>query len=126
MIYFTDRWHRLTGTESIENFVNNWSQGDDSFKSDAPNAALELIGAAENEKVTVVELSDLVFDPEVKTFQYNTTILEETNSESLSNFDKGRDSFIPEPLVRQACSLTAEFPNTYCNDICPNGKPFPG
>jgi len=60
-IYFADRPKRVVGHMETGSFVEQWSKGKDSFKTDPPNAVLSILG---NDGVgdSVVELSD----PQIK------------------------------------------------------------
>ena len=54
-VLFSDRPERLAGHMATDDFVPFWSEGDDSFKSDPPNADLALLedGKVENVVVTL-------------------------------------------------------------------------
>jgi len=43
VIYFSDRPARKAGHISLETFVESWSKGTDSFKTDPPNATLSVL-----------------------------------------------------------------------------------
>ncbi len=43
VIYFSDRPARKAGHLSLEKFVEAWDKGDDSFKTDPPNATLSVL-----------------------------------------------------------------------------------
>lgn len=51
-LWFSDRPHRLTGHMATNDFVDSWSEGDDSFAADPPNALLSIF--SEDEVVDVV------------------------------------------------------------------------
>jgi hypothetical protein len=53
-VLFSDRPERLAGHMATDDFVPFWSEGDDSFKSDPPNADLALLedGKVENVAAT--------------------------------------------------------------------------
>ena len=42
-LFFSDRPDRITGHLTTEEFIANWSEGDDSFASDPPNATLSIL-----------------------------------------------------------------------------------
>ena len=52
-ILFSDRPNRIILTQSIQDFIGNWTSGDDSFQVDPPNAALVL---TEDQEVDVFEI----------------------------------------------------------------------
>ena len=53
-IYFSDRPERIAGHMTIENFVDIWTVGDDSFQLSNPNAALSFLDDEKDEVVIVV------------------------------------------------------------------------
>ena len=71
-IAFSDRPQRLVFQLSTESFVNNWTAGQDSFRSDPPNAAIVLTeGGQKGEGIIVGELLNPIYDKENKTLQYD-------------------------------------------------------
>lgn len=70
-LFFSDRPDRVTGHEPTEDFVDNWNKGDDSFKSDPPNATLSIVSGPEPQEIVVVLKSprldngDLLYDVDV-------------------------------------------------------------
>ena len=60
-LFFTDRPERIAGNMTTEKFVPFWSEGEDSFLSDPPNADLSIL---ENDTLIqiVVVLKDPVYD----------------------------------------------------------------
>ncbi len=70
-LFFSDRPDRITGHESTADFVANWSEGEDSFKSNPPNATLSILTGPEPQEIVVVLKSprldngDLLYDVEV-------------------------------------------------------------
>lgn len=58
-LFFSDRPDRVTGHVSSPEFVDTWGEGEDSFASDPPNAALSIFGDDQVHDVVVV-LSDPV------------------------------------------------------------------
>jgi len=68
-IFFSDRPARLAGHMPCHNFIQAWSDGDDSFKKDPPNAVLSVfVPNAEPTKMVVTlqnprfEGSNLIYD----------------------------------------------------------------
>ena len=53
-LFFSDRPERIAGHGSTEEYVKNWSKGDDSFAADPPNATLSILGGDE------IEIEDVV------------------------------------------------------------------
>ena len=95
IIYFSDRPDRITDHMTVEDFVNMWNIGDDSFESNPPNAAVTVLGAEESEDTIIVKLTNPVFDSEIMTLQYTAQILEDT-SDGLSYFAEHVDGTLPE------------------------------
>jgi len=58
-LFFSDRPERITGHGTTEEMVNAWSQGDESFADDPPNATLSILGGDEIQDIVVV-ISDPV------------------------------------------------------------------
>ena len=58
-LFFSDRPDRIAGHGTTEEMVNAWSEGDESFAADPPNATLSILGGDEIQDVVVV-ISDPV------------------------------------------------------------------
>ncbi len=73
-IFFTDRPERIAGHMTTKDFVDEWSQGDNSFKADPPNAALSIFGKDE-----IVDIEVTLMNPQFKgdDLIYDIAILEE-------------------------------------------------
>ena len=56
-LFFSDRPERITGHGATEEWVKTWSEGEDSFSANPPNATLSILGVDEIEDV-VVELQN--------------------------------------------------------------------
>ena len=72
-IYFSDRPERIAGHMTIENFVDIWTVGDDSFQLSNPNAALSFLDD-EKDEVVIVALSHPVLHSGNLT--YDVTVLD--------------------------------------------------
>lgn len=94
--YFSDRPIRVSGILATEKFVASWCHGTDSFDSDPPNAAINILGADSSHDVIIVELSNPVYDGDKKTLQYDAKIIPNTLSENLKYHNLNSDSQIPE------------------------------
>jgi hypothetical protein len=68
-VFFSDRPKRVTGHIGNEGFVKGWAQGQNSFKSDPPNAALSAVGAGGRPTQAVVVLTDPRVDGKAITYQ---------------------------------------------------------
>lgn len=94
--YFSDRPLRISGVSSTEEFVESWCYGANSFDSDPPNAAINILGADDSEDVIIVELFNPVYDAEKETLQYDAKIISNSLSENLQNHQMRADASIPE------------------------------
>ncbi len=50
-LLFSDRPDRVTGHEPTKDFVDDWDEGDDSFKSNPPNATLSILSGPEPQDI---------------------------------------------------------------------------
>lgn len=57
-LFFSDRPQRITGHGATEEWVKTWSEGDDSFASNPPNATLSVLGGQEEVEDVVLVLRD--------------------------------------------------------------------
>lgn len=73
-ILFSDRPNRIVVTQSIQDFIGNWTIGDDSFQVDPPNAALVLTDDQEFD-VFEIELFNPQYDNNEKTITYDFSVL---------------------------------------------------
>lgn len=94
-IYFTDRPRREAGHSTTADFVAQWSEGNDSFAKDPPNATLSVLAGNEVENV-VVTLSNPRLDGNDLTYDVRT--LEGT----LPRAGGGAALFIDVVVVRRA------------------------
>lgn len=84
VILFSDRPNRIVDTQSIQEFIGNWTQGEDSFEIDPPNAALTFL-EDDNQKIEalVIELYNIEYDEEQNILKYDFTFLDNTTAASL-------------------------------------------
>lgn len=84
VILFSDRPNRIVDTQSIQEFIGNWTQGEDSFEIDPPNAALTFL-EDDNQKIDalVIELYNIEYDEEQNILKYDFTFLHNTTAASL-------------------------------------------
>lgn len=66
-LFFTDRPERVAGNMNTTRFIPFWSEGEDSFKSDPPNADISIVDG-ETLKQTVVELESPSLDGDTLTY----------------------------------------------------------
>lgn len=67
-LFFSDRPERIVGHGTTAELVQDWSEGEDSFASDPPNATLSILGGEDEIKDIVVVLSDPVLADEQLTY----------------------------------------------------------
>jgi len=72
-LMFSDRPQRVTGHVPTEEFLDAWSDGDDSFANDPPNAVLSIFSEDEVNDVVVV-LKDPALDAD--SFSYQVDVLD--------------------------------------------------
>lgn len=68
-LFFSDRPERITGHGATEEWVKTWSEGDDSFASNPPNAVLSVLDGEEIDDVVVV-----LMDPRLSGSKLNYTV----------------------------------------------------
>ena len=94
-IYFSDRPDRITGFLETELFFALWGEGENSFASNPPNAALELIHAGEHSDIFILELSNPIYNVTSNTLQYDVIILDNI-ANGLTQNNKTSEDTIPE------------------------------
>ena len=88
---FSDRPQRIVSPFDTQTFVNDWNIGQDSFKSDPPNAAL-VLNNDNREKIIVFELFNPQYNKEKKTIEYNVMKLDIPSSKKIILSDIGTKS----------------------------------
>jgi hypothetical protein len=73
-ILFSDRPNRIVVTESTQNFVGNWTSGEDSFQVDPPNAALVVL-TDDKDDVFEIELFNPAYDEDENAIRYDFRVL---------------------------------------------------
>lgn len=79
-ILFSDRPDRIVRSISTDNFVGNWSIGEDSFADEAPNTVI-VVHDIEGQESAIIELFNPVYNLDEKKLMYvitpdNTTSIE--------------------------------------------------
>ena len=74
--YFSDRPDRITGHESTEAFIAEWNDGKDSFASNPPNAALDILDE-DSQRIAILELMDAMYDATANTLEYEVVVLDD-------------------------------------------------
>ena len=101
-VYFADRPDRETGHEPTEDFIANWNQGEDSFASNPPNAALDIFGE-DSQNILIVELMSAQYDVQNQTLEYQVLIL-----------DDETEGHIPETFNEVALFIDSSHKDYYC------------
>jgi hypothetical protein len=79
---FSDRPNRIVATQSTQDFIGNWTAGQDSFQVDPPNAAIVVLTDDQEDDVFEIELSNPVYDQDKKSLRYDFSILGNVTSPS--------------------------------------------
>ena len=73
VILFSDRPDRVVVTQSNQEFVGNWTSGEESFRLDPPNAV--LVVDDQKEDTIEIELYNPKYESEERKISYNFTFL---------------------------------------------------
>jgi hypothetical protein len=118
-IAFSDRPERIVVQAPMQKFLDGMC-----FSSqNGPNAALEILGAAEDQDVAVVELFDPAYDAAKQTLKYNVSIVSQPNH-SYAAFNERADKALPETFGPAALFID-DCPNSHvgcCADPDCEGK----
>ena len=80
-ILFSDRPDRVVTTQSTQDFIGNWTSGQDSFQVDPPNAALVvLVDNDQKEEIFEIELFNPKYEKDEKRLSYDFTFLGNTTT----------------------------------------------
>ena len=93
-IFFTDRPERIAGHMTTKDFVDEWSEGDNSFAADPPNAALSIFG---QDKIVDIEVTLMNPRFEGENLVYDIAILQEDMAPI-----SGQSSLFIDPVGRPA------------------------
>jgi len=74
-ILFSNRPDRIVATQSIQDFIGNWTSGQDSFQLDPPNAALVVLTADQEDDTFEIELFNPKYEKDEKRLSYDFTFL---------------------------------------------------
>lgn len=87
-VYFAERPDRETGHESTAEFIAEWSMGEDSFETNPPNAALDIIGN-DSQSIAIVELMSATYNSATQTLEYEILILDDETAGNIpESFDE--------------------------------------
>lgn len=71
----SDRPNRIVVTETTQDFVGNWTSGEDSFQVDPPNAALVVLTDDQEDDVFEIELFNPTYDDDENAIRYDFSVL---------------------------------------------------
>jgi hypothetical protein len=121
-IMFSDRPDRIVTSQSTSDFVGNWSQGEDSFAADPPNAVLILDDEEERQEVAVIELFNPEYDSEANTLRYDISAENATATTTSSSIDLpnefGQSTLVIDPDTGP--TIVTEGDSNGCNGECPD------
>lgn len=69
-LFFSDRPQRIAGHGATAELVKDWSEGEDSFANDPPNATLSILGGEDE----IVDVVMVLSDPVLKNDQLTYTV----------------------------------------------------
>jgi hypothetical protein len=121
-IMFSDRPDRIVTSQSTSDFVGNWSQGEDSFAADPPNAVLVVDEEeGEGEDLAIIELYNPEYDSEANTLRYDITA-ENATATTTSSIDLpsefGQSTLVIDPDTGP--TIVTEGDSNGCNGECPD------
>ncbi len=103
IILFSDRPNRIVQTQTVDNFIGNWTRGQDSFQLNPPNAALVMLTNNNKEDVFEIELFNPIYDKNQKSLKYEFNVLDNTKI----------PSEIPEKLGKIALVIDSQWQLAY-------------
>jgi hypothetical protein len=74
-ILFSDRPNRIVVTVTTQDFVDNWTSGEDSFQVDPPNGALVVLTVDQEDDVFEIELFNPTCDEDENAIGYDFSVL---------------------------------------------------
>ena len=110
-VYFSDRPDRITGHESTEDFIAQWNDGEDSFASNPPNAALDVIDE-DSQHLAIVELMGARYDAQNKTLEYEILMLDNESQGAFPTTFGEAAVFIDSKYIRYGCGCDSTPGNT--------------
>jgi hypothetical protein len=108
-ILFSDRPDRIVATQTIQDFIGNWTIGEDSFQVDPPNAALVVLTEAQEDDVFEIELFNPIYEEDDKAMSYDFIILGNITSSPDLPADLGKSVLIID-------SSESKWPLQYTGD----------
>ena len=113
-VYFSDRPDRITGHESTEAFIAQWSDSSDSFADSPPNAALDVMGA-DARSLAIVELMGAEYDAESNTLVYEVMLLDDESEGTFPAAFAGVALFIDSTHQDYECRCTLSDGEDTCS-----------
>lgn len=94
VLYFSDRPHRIMGRETIEEFLDDWDEGEESFASIPPNAVLTTKKGDEIVDVVMVLKEPVLTDRQLV---YKVEVLDGPEAGTGGKAALFIDGFLPPP-----------------------------
>ena len=112
-VYFSDRPDRITGHESTEAFIAQWNKSLDSFASNPPNAALDVIGE-HSQSLAIVELMNAQYDAQSNTLEYEVILLDDESEGPFPDVFDEAALFIDSTHVDYKCDCELSAGEDIC------------
>ena len=99
--FFSERPDRETGHQSTAEFIQEWNVGEDSFETNPPNAALDILDK-NSQSIAVLELINATYDSTTSSLEYEVVVLDDETNSSLLVFDEAA-LFIDSTFKKYHC-----------------------
>ena len=109
-VYFAERPNRETGHQSTAEFVAQWAEGEDSFKTNPPNAALDIIGD-DSQSIVIIELMSVKYDAVAQTLEYEVIILDDETGGA-----------IPQSFAEAVLFIDSSYKKYHCDCELTSGE----
>jgi hypothetical protein len=73
IVLFSERPNRIVQTQTVDNFIGNWTRSQDSFRLNPPNGALVMLNN-NKEDVFEIELFNPIYDKNQKSLKYEFNV----------------------------------------------------
>lgn len=95
VLYFSDRPDRIVGRESLEAFIDDWDEGEESFATIPPNAIVSIVRGGESFDLVVILADPTMVGDDTMT--YNVEVLDGPDSGAGDNAAVFIDAFGHKP-----------------------------
>lgn len=110
-VYFADRPAKVAGHIPTDMLVKNWGAGKESFKTTPPNAALDIVGGADDGDVLAIQLSEPTYSESAGQMTYRVQVLKDLGGTGLLSFNSQKDApaNIPAQFAQAALFIDASY-----------------